>query len=199
MKSDDFFSLVKARRGHFLYESGYHSDMWFDLETLCSSPALLRPFASELASEAESLRPEVVCGPLIEGSLLGLMVAEELRCQFSYTVRFPKSDASSLFPIDYLLPQALVRVVSRRRVVIVNDVVSAGSAVRATLSSLRSAGAQVVGFASLAVLGESFPMFAEQQNIPLKALLRMPQSNLWEPAQCPLCAAGTDLERPAVF
>lgn len=199
MKPEDFFSLVQARHGHFLYESGYHSDLWLDLETLCSHPTRLRPFVRELAAAAAPLRPDVVCGPLIEGALVGSMVAAELGCQFSYTVRLPRDKSSGLFPVEYPLPQALARIVSGRRLVIVNDVVSAGSAVRATLSSLRSAGAQVVGFASLAVFGKSFPAFAAQQNLPLKTLLDMPESNLWEPAQCPLCAAGSDLQRPAIF
>jgi orotate phosphoribosyltransferase len=198
MKPEDFLSLVHARRGHFLFESGYHSDLWLDLETLCSQPAHLRPFVAELASSARSLRPDVVCGPLIEGALVGLMAAEELGCPFSYTVRV-KSDSPGLFPIQYQLPHALVPLVSGRRVLIVNDVVSAGSAVRGTLSSLNSAGAQVVGFASLVVLGESFPAFAAEQNLPLKALLQLPKTNLWDATQCPLCAAGADLERRAIF
>ena len=42
MPYDDLLPLVNARSGHFAYESGHHSDLWLDLETLCESPTALR-------------------------------------------------------------------------------------------------------------------------------------------------------------
>ena len=49
-----FLSSVGARRGHFRYESGHHSDFWMDLETLCARPTVVRPFAAELARKIAS-------------------------------------------------------------------------------------------------------------------------------------------------
>jgi Orotate phosphoribosyltransferase len=194
---EEFFALVNARRGHFVYESGYHSDLWLDLETLCRRPAVVRRYATELARNVSAWRPEVICGPVIEGAFVGLMVATELQCEFAYTVRSADPSRGGLFPVEYQLPAALATTISGRRVVIVNDVISAGSAVRGTLSSLRSAGANVVGVAALAVLGGSFPAYISQQRIPFESLIPIPDNNLWEPANCPLCSASVALEHRA--
>ena len=58
--------------------------------------------------------------------------------------------------------QADVTVMSRdvAHTTIVNDVISAGSAVRGTLSDLIECEAETVAVASLAVLGQSFVEFA---------------------------------------
>ena len=186
---------MQPRRGHFLYESGYHSDLWFDLETLCRRPAMLQPYVIELASKVADFQPQVICGPLVEGSFIALMVSSELHCEFTYTIRIARSP-DRLFPVEYRLPRVLSDLVYGKRVVIVNDVISAGSAVRGTFESLKVACADVAGFASLVVLGDSFPGFAAQHNIPLETNIRLPRNNLWEPENCPLCAARISLEKP---
>src|SRR5690349_15647390 len=121
---NDVMSLACARRGHFLYESGHHGDLWLDLETLCLRPTELRPLISELASRLASYKPEIVCGPLVEGAFVALLVAQELGCEFVYANRIVTESSSELFPVEYRLPVALGSVVRDRRVVIVNDVIS---------------------------------------------------------------------------
>jgi orotate phosphoribosyltransferase len=57
-----------------------------------------------------------------------------------------------------------------RRVAIVNDVISAGSAVRGTLEDLRACGAETVAVAAIAVLGPSAAAFAALNNLALESL-----------------------------
>ena len=196
MNHDDFLALVDGRRGHFLYESGYHSSLWFDLESLCLRPERLRPFVQELCGEIAEMQPEVICGPLIEGAFVGLLAARELEREFVYTLRRDDGAEGRMFGVRYELPVALRGAVMGKRVVVVNDVISAGSAVRGAMESLRDAGAEVVGVASLVVLGDSFFEFAERERVPVRTLLRMP-NEMWEPASCPLCRDGVALERLA--
>jgi orotate phosphoribosyltransferase len=54
-------------------------------------------------------------------------------------------------------------------------------------------GAEVVVIGALLALGESITEFAAKHGVALKLLKRMPH-NLWQPAECPLCAAGIALE-----
>ncbi|HWR34965.1 MAG TPA: phosphoribosyltransferase family protein [Clostridia bacterium] len=196
MKADDLLSLANARHGYFMYESGYHSDLWFDLETLCQRPACLRPFVLELCREITEIKPEVICGPLIEGAFVALVAALELQREFVYTLRLDESTEERMFAVAYELPQALQQSVAGRRVAVVNDVISAGSAVRGTLQSLRTAGAEVVGIASLVVLGDSLFRFAEQQGIVVRTLVALP-NEMWAPATCPLCMDGIPLQKLA--
>lgn len=207
MHWQEFLAEVRGRSGHFAYESGYHSDLWLDLESLCSRPTAVRRFAAELAEKVRPYRPEVICGPLVEGAFLALIVAPELQCEFAYALRIApeaqqsaednsgRSDAK-LFPVTYSIPESLRASLSGRRVAIVNDVISAGSAVRGTFADLKRIGCEVVCCASLVLLGESFRDFTAQQKLPLEALVSRP-NNLWAPAECPLCRDGAPLERLA--
>src|SRR5262245_26576543 len=90
--NEPFLSHVHARRGHFLLESGHHGDLWLDLESLCLEPVRIQPFASELAKQLAHFRPEAVCGPLVEGAFVALMVAAELRTEFYYAERLASAD-----------------------------------------------------------------------------------------------------------
>jgi orotate phosphoribosyltransferase len=78
-------------------------------------------------------------------------------------------------------------------VAIIDDVISAGSAVRGTVAELREAGVSSVVFGALLVLGSSIDDFCAKQSIPLVYVEQRP-SNLWLPAECPLCASQVPLE-----
>lgn len=193
---EEILSLVKSRSGHFKYESGHHGDTWLDLETICSSPAALRPYVTELSSRIDVYRPEIVCGPLIEGALLALLVAAEMRRTFVYALRDAPKDDDRLYTVEYRIPEPLREAVRGQRVVIVNDVISAGSAVRGAYEDLSSLQADVVVVASLVVLGEAFAGFAREHRLPVIGLLQRPHQ-VWEPSRCPLCARGMKLEQLA--
>src|SRR6266478_7683266 len=129
---DDVIALMPARRGHFLLESGHHGDLWLGLELLCLKPDPVRRLAARLAARLAPHAVEAVCGPLVEGAFVALMVAAELGVPFTYAERFADRaliDREGLYPVQYRLPHALGDVVRGKRVAIVNDVINAGSAI----------------------------------------------------------------------
>jgi len=91
------------------------------------------------------------------------------------------------------VPEPLQPAVKGKRVAIVNDFISAGSAVRGTYSDLKALGASVVVIGALLALGEGITEFASEKRLTLELLGRIP-NNLWTPSECPLCGAGTPLE-----
>ena len=190
---DHLLSFVRGRRGHFRFESGHHGDVWFDLETLCLNSREIRVFAGRLAAQLKKYQVDVVCGPLVEGAFVALLVSLDLGCQFTYAERFEDTTRQGLFPVQYRLPKSLHSAVSGKRVAIVNDVISAGSAVRGTFFDLREMGAEVVVISALLALGDVIAEFANEHGVALELLERMPH-NLWQPSECPLCAAGIALQ-----
>src|SRR3979411_1541613 len=80
--------LLPSRKGHFRLESGHHGDLWLDLELLCLRPEPVQRLAAGLAARLAGHQVEVVCGPLIEGAFVALMVALELGVPFTYAERF---------------------------------------------------------------------------------------------------------------
>ena len=189
----DLISFVQGRQGHFRLESGHHGDLWLQLETLCLRSREIQPFAAQLAVKLAQHRPQVVCGPLNEGAFIALLVSLELGCDFVYAERFANPAREGLYPVEYRLPKALHFAVKDKRVAIVNDVISAGSAVRGAFSDLQSIGADVVAIGALLGLGDSIAKFAAEHQVALELVHQMPHS-LWTPTQCPLCAAGQRLE-----
>jgi orotate phosphoribosyltransferase len=192
---EQLVSTLPGRIGHFLLESGHHSDLWLDLELLCVLPEFVKQRAAILARRLVPREIDVVCGPLVEGAYVALMVASELGSEFCYAERLPgperQADAS-LFQVRYELPRVLRARVRGKRVAIVNDVISAGSAVRGALTDLRACGATVVAIGALAIMGTSAKRFAEQEGLVLESLAEFPHG-LWTPAECPLCRSGVPL------
>ena len=186
--------MFAPRHGHFLLESGHHGKLWMDLEATFVEPARVEPAADEIASRLIPYRPEIICGPLVEGAFLGLMVSQRMGIPFTYSERFANADGG-LYPFAYRIPKGLHRHLRGKRVAIVNDVINAGSAVRGTIVSLEDLGATSVAIGAMLVLGDWSRRFASEKNIVLEAVEAWP-NELWAPAECPLCAAQVPLERP---
>jgi len=190
---DQILKLLSARHGHFLFESGHHGDLWLDLQSLFFLPHLVQPLAAAVARRLREYDIEIVCGPLVEGSFVGLLVALELGVEFVYSERFFRPTQDGLFPAGYRIPKTLRKLIRQKRVGIVNDVINAGSAVRGTFDDLLDCDTNVVAIGSLLVLGTSASAYASSKKVALECLAILP-NNLWTPSECPLCAAGVPLE-----
>ncbi len=190
--ADDVLDLLPAREGHFLLESGHHGDRWLDLESLCIDVGAVRDLARRLARRLARYDVDAVCGPLVEGAFVALMVAEQLAQPFTYAVPRRRPRKGELFPVKYAVPSVLRARLKDRKVAIVNDVIGAGSAVRGTLEDLKACGARPAVIGTLAVAGDSASRLAAQNEVPLEALARLP-AEIWTPADCPLCARRVPL------
>lgn len=190
---DQILNLLSARQGHFLFESGHHGDRWLGLESLFFRPEPIRPLASALATRLRAYDIEIVCGPLVEGSFVALLVALELGVEFVYSERFFRPTQDGLFPAGYRIPKTLRKLLRQKRVGLVNDVINAGSAVRGTFDDLLDCDANIVAIGALLALGTSASAYASSKNVPLECLATLP-NNLWTQSECPLCAAGIPLE-----
>jgi orotate phosphoribosyltransferase len=179
----EILELLEARRGHFLLESGHHGDLWLELDRLFERPARLEPFAAELGSRLAAHRIEGVCGPLTGGAFIAQTVAAKLDLEFAWTER--RRDG-------YRLPDPLRAGLEGKTVAIVDDVVNAASAARATLEQLRECGARPVAIGALVTLGSAPEAFAGREGLVLERLASL-ANTLWEPSECPMCAAGEPL------
>jgi orotate phosphoribosyltransferase len=74
-----------------------------------------------------------------------------------------------------------------------DDVMSAGSALRGTFAELRAHGAVPVVAGALLVLGSAGDAYFAEQQVQVEAVARG-EYELWQPADCPLCAAAVPLE-----
>jgi len=110
-----------------------------------------------------------------------------------HTERGPAPAGTGLYARSYALPAPLRNRIRGRRVAVVDDVINAGSATRATLAALAAAGARTVALGALLVLGDGAARLAAEREVPLERVDALP-APLWAPDECPLCAAGVPLE-----
>ena|SRR5882724_4110755 len=186
----DFLSLTSPRRGHFRLESGHHANLWLDLEGLFVQPALVRPFVTRLGRALRPHKVAGVCGPLVGGAFLAQLLASALKAEFFFTERMQPGEGDGLYQARYHLPPAAR--VRGKRFAIVDDAISAGSAVRATYTELQGHGAEPVVIGALLVLGSAASPYFAERGVPIEAVTRVP-FDLWVPAECPLCASGQAL------
>ena len=188
--------MVAGRRGHFLLESGHHSGLWFDLDALFAVPRRIEPFVSTLAETIRAHSVTAVCGPLLGGAFLALLVARDLDLEFLYTERVTLPKANDLYQARYRLPRAFAERVRGQRIALMDDVMSAGSALRGTYAELQAHGAVPAVAGALLQLGSTGADYFAQCGVPVEAVVR-DKYELWVPAACPLCAAGLPLEEVA--
>lgn len=188
-----FFELIAGRRGHFQLESGHHSELWFDLDALFAVPRRIAPFVSQLAESLLPYNVAAVCGPLLGGAFLAQLIAQALDVEFCFTERVMPREASGLYQASYRLPPAFTARVRGVRIAMVDDVMSAGSALRGTYIELETHGAIPVVAGALMVLGKTGADFFAEKEMTVEAVTRESYS-LWLPTECPHCIAGMPLE-----
>ena len=191
---DELIQLLAGRRGHFQMESGYHSEQWFRLDSLFEDESRLQPFVIELARRLAVHRVKAVCGPATGGAKLARMIAGELGLPGFFTERFERPEAGDLFPVGYALPADQIEQVQGLDIAIVDDAISAGSAVRGTYAELVDCRARPVALGALFVFGTAAAEFAGKHGLALEGIVPMSFA-MWLPATCPLCRAGVPLEK----
>lgn len=188
-----FLELVGARRGHFRLESGHHGALWLDLDALFAEPRRIARLVTALTNRIRSYDVSVVCGPLQGGAFLAQLVAHALDVEFWYTERMMPSESGALYQVRYRLPPSIASRAVDKRVAMVDDVMSAGSALRGTFAELRAHGTTPVVAGALLILGTLGEAYFAEQRIAVEAVSRG-DYEIWRPADCPLCAAGQPLE-----
>jgi orotate phosphoribosyltransferase len=185
VESWDAVQLAQAAQGHFDLGTGYHGDVWLELDALLLRPALLRQPVRWMAGRLREHAVDAVCGPMEGGAFLAYAVSDLLTAAFLPGYRTPGETAGyHLRPV----PGGI----AGRRVGIVDDAVNAGTAVAACAAAVRAQGAVPVAVASLLALGDASETIPEQLSVPFYPAATLP-SHTWPVAQCELCADAIPL------
>ncbi len=163
--------------GHFELTSGRHSDRYVQKARILERPDLTGRVAEEIASWYEGI--DVVVAPAVGAIVLGFAVADRAGARSIFAER--ESGELRLrrgFAIE-----------PGEGALVVEDVITTGGSARETYELAQRAGARTLGVAALV------DRSASRVGVPLRALLRVDAIS-WDPAECPLCAAGAALDSP---
>jgi orotate phosphoribosyltransferase len=185
-----------GRPGHFLLESGYHTDLWFDLDSLFVDTVKVRSEVKGLANLIRHYQVTAVCGPLLGGAFLAQAVANELDAHFYFT-RKAEPIKEGTFKARYELALSMRQTIGGERVAVVDDVISAGSSTRATVAELQQCGAIVVVVGCFTLFGEKARTYLTSNGIPVVSNSES-EFKLWESNSCPLCRENVPLVDPTI-
>jgi orotate phosphoribosyltransferase len=181
--------LAHPRRGHFDLGTGYHGDLWLDLDALFLRPGRLRPYVQWLSARLDTHQIDAVCGPLEGGAFLALAVADVLDTTLLPAKRAPGApapEAPAQAQDGYRLSPGVARRAAGWRVAIVDDAINAGTAVTACFRLLQDSGAVPVAAGALLALGQGAATIEATMSVPCYAAATVP-SQVWPATDCPLC------------
>src|SRR3982751_2166007 len=180
MDSAQFIAMANGRRGHFRLESGHHGALWLDLDPLFVNYRTISPFVDRLVDLIRRYKVDVVCGPLLGGAFLAQLVARALSVDFCFTERETVPEGDGLYRARYRLPPAFIKNVEGRKVAIVDDVMSAGSALRGTYLELASYEAHTVIAGTLMSMGPVGLRYFNENGVTVAAVVHH-EMMLWKP------------------
>ena len=172
------------KEGHFLLASGRHSDRYVEKFDLLRRPTETEAVCAAIADRFRDRRPDVVAGPTTGGVILAFEVARQLGVAAAYAERREAGGAGREFRRGTTFAPG-------QRVLVVDDILTTGGSVRETLEALRAHPVEVLAVAVLVDRSGGTARF----DVPFVPLAVLDVAN-WEPAACPLCAAGQPLVTP---
>ena len=185
MESGGAVRLAQPARGHFDLGTGYHGDVWLELDALLRRPAGLRQPVRWMADRLREHAVNAVCGPVEGGAFLAYAVADLLTAAFLPGYRTPGETAG------YHL-SSVPGGIAGWRVGIVDNAVNAGTAVAACAAAVRAQDAVPVAVTSLLALGDASETIPERLGVPFYPAATLP-GRAWPAARCELCVEGIPL------
>ena len=177
--------------GHFELRSKLHSDRYFQCANVLRYPRIAARLCDELVAKMNAAcdvgRIDGVISPAVGGILVGHEVARALdtKCVFAEKVQAGDEVDATGKPVTKLAMRRF-SLKPGDRYVVAEDVVTKGGRVQETIDLVQAAGAEVAAVVLLVDRSKGSVKFGD---IPMFSLVQI-QPTTWEPAACPLCAAG---------
>ncbi len=169
-------------KGHFLLSSGLHSPVYWEKFQVLQYPGYTGKLCRLIAGHFKKSRVQVVAGPTTGGVILAYEVGRQLGVRGIFAEKVERGGRE--FRRGF-------RIAPGERVLIVDDVMTAGGSLRDTVDAVKKLGGDIVGIGilvdrSVEKLDFGVPFFS----------CHRAQVIAYETSKCPLCAAGVPLVKP---
>ena len=167
--------------GHFVLSSGLHSPQYLQCAIALQESAAALKYGSKIAREFKGFEIDTVASPAIGGLVVGFATAAALGKRFIWTER--QNGVMTL--------RRGFKVAEGEKVLVVEDVITTGGSTRECIDALTAGGAIIVGAASIVDRSNG----RADVGVPRISLISLDVPT-YEPADCPLCAAGEEAVKP---
>lgn len=185
METDEVIQRFRATgallEGHFVLTSGLHSANYLQCALLLQHPAEAEKFGRAIAEHFEKDEIQLVASPAIGGIVIGHEVARQLGARFIWTER----------DNGRMTIRRGFSVSPGERTLVVEDVITTGGSTLETVETLRGAGANVVGAASIIDRSSG----RADVGVPRIALATLDVPAV-DPAVCEACKRGEPAAKP---
>jgi orotate phosphoribosyltransferase len=178
---DEFKKTGALLEGHFQLSSGLHSTVYLQCALVLQFPEKAETFGRAIAQKFATAGIQLVASPAIGGIVIGHEVARALGARFVWTER----DAGEM-----TLRRGFT-ISPGEKTLVVEDVITTGGSTRETIDALKSAGADVVGAASIIDRSGG----DAQVGVPRVALATLKVVSV-EPEICDACKMGDAAVKP---
>ena len=167
--------------GHFVLSSGLHSSTYLQCAIALEQPSVATAFGAAIAERVREQAVQAVASPAIGGIIIGYEVARNLDVRFIWTER---EQATMTLRRGFAIAPG-------ERILVVEDVITTGGSTREAIAVLTTAGADVVGAASIIDRSGG----RADVGVPRLALATLEVPAL-DPSVCPACARGESAIKP---
>lgn len=181
---------------HFVYVSGHHGSGWINKDAIYPDTRRIMKLCKLLAEALADIDADVICGPAIGGLIVSQWTAYHLQKLSVFAEHDPsrqiESEAGkgSVLRAPFILRRGYDKLVSNRRVIVVDDIINTGFSALSTIEAVGKAGGSVVALAVLinrgnidtAEFGVDEFIFLLEYDIPV-----------WPESECKLCLKGVPI------
>jgi orotate phosphoribosyltransferase len=179
---DIFVKAGAVLKGHFLLASGLHSPVYWEKFRVLQFPTCTEQLCGMIADHFRGEGIQMVAGPTTGGVILAFEVARQLGTRAIYAER-TESEGRTFRRGQNISPG--------ERVLVVDDVITAGGSVQDVIDAVSALDGKVVGIGILVDRTRQPIDFG----VPLYSCLRT-VAETYTPENCPQCAAGEPLVKP---
>jgi len=171
-------------KGHFLLSSGLHSPVYWEKAKVIQYPVFTEKLCRMIADHYRKSGATVVAGPTTPGIILAYETARQLGVRGIFAERDESGGSGRVFRRGFHIDPG-------EKVLIVDDVMTTGNSINEVIAAVKKLEGSIVGIGVLVDRSDQKPDFG----FPFFACYRVEEIT-YQPAQCPLCAAGIPLVKP---
>lgn len=178
---------------HFVFVSGDHGSSWINKDAIFPHTKYISRLGLLLAEAIMELKPEVICAPAIAGIIVAQWTAYHLGVLsvFAEHDRSRQSEGEAgqggVLRAPFILKRGYDKLVSNRRVIVVDDIINTGFSALSTVEAVSRSGGTVV---ALAVLINRGNIRASELGVDEFIFLLEYDIPVWPASECKLCLKG---------
>jgi orotate phosphoribosyltransferase len=180
---------VLVRGSHLVYTSGRHGSEYVNKDALYPDPEVISGLCLSIAKHFEKHQIERVLAPALGGIILTQWTSYHLKKLTGQKVLAVFAEKAET-PNGFTVKRGYEKLLSGRRTLIVEDILTTGGSVKKVIELAKSLGAQVVGTAALCNRGG---ITANEIGSPVLFSLTEFSLESFAPEECPLCRAGVPM------